>query len=77
MICSAKTRPFVGDTECSCELDDDHHVQHIGVIRDYAYEGSSTRLVWFEDDRRNFHGVWPGNCSDTCSLPSGHRGNHI
>lgn len=35
---------------------------------------SGTRLTWFEDDRRCFHGEFPGACSKlaTCPLPDGH-----
>lgn len=78
MICDARIRPMapVNDTEVGCEEEDDH-ARHRGMLRDYAYPGSVTSLHWDEDDRRTFHGEWPGDCpSDGCTLPLGHRGNH-
>lgn len=78
MSCDARIRPFpVGnDTELQCEGGDHGSSDHHATLRDYAYPGSQTRLVWLEDDRRNFHGVWPGRCQqvDGCVLPSGHHG---
>jgi hypothetical protein len=51
---------------------------HAGEIRDYAYPGSVTVMEWMEDDRRTFHGEWPGDCPvlTGCMLPLGHRGSH-
>jgi hypothetical protein len=80
-MCDARIRPFrpINDTEVACELDGDHD-QHQGTIRDYAYPGSATVTNWLEDDRRTFHGEWPGDCpglAGMCSLPVGHRGSHV
>jgi hypothetical protein len=76
MSCDAAIRPFrpVNETEVRCDRDA-AHVEHAGVIRDYAYPGSATTLTWFEGDRRTFHGEWPGGCHD-CFLPTGHAGKH-
>lgn len=80
MRCDARIRPFpIGnDTEIACELDARHAttVGHHGTLHDYAYPGSSTALVWMDDDRRNFHGTWPGRCQTVggCVLPTGHDG---
>lgn len=80
MTCDARIRPFpVGnDTEIACELAADHPdtIGHHGELRDYAYPGSSTVLVWMDDDRRNFRGDWPGRCQQVagCVLPTGHVG---
>lgn len=64
MTCTARIRPFLDDTEVACELDDDEeHDAHTATLRDYAYPGSSTALVWHENDRRNFHDHWPGRCA--------------
>jgi hypothetical protein len=85
MTCDARIRPFpggeIGSTEIACELDDDGHFTHCGVLRDYAYTGSTTELKWMDDDRRNYRGAWPGPCrlvdgTLDCVLPAGHRGNH-
>lgn len=74
--CNAHIRPFPNATEIDCEQDYEHTTHH-GVARDYAYPGSETVVEWMENDRRNFHGEWPGACtSDGCILPLGHRGNH-
>lgn len=78
MTCDARIRAFipVNDTEVACDLSGDH-ARHKGILRDYAWPGSETVVEWLEDDRRNFHGEWPGSCPSTgCTLPSGHRGNH-
>lgn len=76
MSCDAKIRPFPNPTEVACEADGDHD-QHFGVLRDYAYPGSETRLQWLESDRRTYHGDWPGACESAgCPLPLGHGGNH-
>jgi hypothetical protein len=72
--CTARIRPFLGDTEVTCELTGGHE-EHRGTVRDYAGPGSRTIVGWFETDRRNFHGDWPGRCS-ACTLPVGHRGRH-
>jgi len=74
--CDGKMRPFVGTTEIRCERKADGHEQHAAVLLDAAYPGSETRIVWFDSDRRTFHGDWPGDCEDGCILPFGHRGNH-
>jgi hypothetical protein len=77
MSCDAAIRPFPNATEVRCGLDDDQHGTHSGTVRDYAYLGSRTKLVWEEDDRRNFHGPWPGPCPEAgCALPNEHRGDH-
>jgi len=78
MSCDAKIRPFPDDTELVCERPDSRHLVHDAVLRDYAYPGSLTVIDWFDDDRRCFHGDWPGICSTVpgCVLPDGHRGNH-
>lgn len=76
MACDAAIRPFLNDTELGCEVDGEHR-KHVGALRDYAYPGSVTTITWDEDDRRNFHGAWPGECYEPeCKLPDGHRGNH-
>jgi hypothetical protein len=83
--CDAKIRPMPDDTEVECviiqhaQLNPYHSVQHHGDLINYAYPGSSTRISWFENDRRNFHGEWPGRCPlrgllAPCVLPAGHRG---
>lgn len=80
MSCDARIRPFpIGnDTEIACEetAKPIHHWHH-GTLRDYAYPGSETLVDWAEDDRRNFHGVWPGRCQQVegCVLPTGHQGS--
>lgn len=73
--CTARIRPLSNDTEIACALAGEH-LEHEGTLRDYAYAGSATTVSWFEDDRRNFHGDWPGLCPADCTLPAGHRGNH-
>lgn len=78
-MCDAKIRPFrpIHDYEVQCTLDEPaNHPQHRGDIVDYAYPGSSTTLTWMEDDRRTFHGEWPGSCMrhPECNLPNGHSG---
>jgi len=73
--CDARIRPFPDETEVGCEQDADDHIEHVGVLRDYAYPGSTTYLRWYDDDRRNFHGEWPGACGlGPCTLPTGHNG---
>lgn len=82
MSCDAAIRPFpVGnETEVRCELLDGVHVFHRGRVLDYAYPGSETVVEWHEDDRRCFHGEWPGHCGKStddgwCELPAGHGGS--
>lgn len=81
MTCTAAIRPFrgVNDAEVRCERDEDHGPLHRGPLRDYAFPGSLTNVEWLEDDRRTFHGDWPGACRRAeqlagCVLPTGHRG---
>lgn len=77
--CDARLRPFPGMDEIACELPGDDHAMHAGALRDYAYPGSVTTVKWARDDRRSFHGSWPGPCSEAgCILPAGHpRGHHV
>ena len=72
--CDARLRPFPDDTEIRCDATTEKVHMHGGVLRDYAYPGSETTITWHEDDRRNFHGEWPGPCGrlSTCVLPDGH-----
>lgn len=80
MSCDARIRPFPNSTEISCDgrcvRPDASGLRHGGALLDYAYPGSRTDITWAEDDRRTFHGAWPGACSaaDGCTLPAGHRG---
>lgn len=75
--CDARIRPFPDTRELECDLPADGHSQHRANLRDYAFPGSNTVLSWLDDDRRNFHGVWPGVCGiDQCVLPAGHHGRH-
>lgn len=79
MICDAKIRPMapVNDVEVGCHMVG-FHQHHEGELLDYAFEGSITLFSWFESDRRNYHGSWPGACSaHGCFLPSDHAGNHV
>jgi hypothetical protein len=71
----------VNETEIACELDThDLRTKHRGALRDYAFPGSETIINWLENDRRNFHGEWPGGCGSTedgrtgCILPATHSG---
>lgn len=77
--CDAKIRPFPNDTELQCEDTFGHPESHRAVLRDYAYPGSKTDLVWQEGDRRTFRGDWL-SCDESpqsrCILPAGHRGRH-
>jgi hypothetical protein len=62
--------------ELRCELERPHR-EHQSVLRDYAFAGSVTLITWWEEDRRNYHGEWPGACEVTdCRLPQGHHGDH-
>lgn len=76
--CDARIRPFPGMDEVACEKPDGEHAMHAGALRDYAYPGF-TRVEWARDDRRSFHGPWPGPCPEAgCVLPAGHpRGHHV
>ena len=75
MTCDARIRPFPGTTEVACELDGPHRM-HSGTVR-YTLSNSVTVIEWAEDDRRTFHGEWPGECDSAgCVLPAGHRGDH-
>lgn len=83
MSCGAKIRPFPNELELTCEggaHNDDE--QHFGIVRDYAWPGSETKVSWHESDRRNFRGEWaPCDYSENngvlpCILPLRHRGNH-
>ena len=90
--CNARVRPFPNETEVRCEVGSkkEHELEgggghegrqgvlvHEGVLRDYAYPGSETVIRWLEDDRRTFHGKWPGACEqEGCPLPKGHDGSH-
>lgn len=78
--CTAKIRPMrpLSQMEVECELGEPHPGDHQGVIRDYAYGGSYTRLMWADSDRRCFRGVFVpcGDNDAPCLLPSGHFGNH-
>lgn len=78
MICDARIGPFMGDTEVTCG-EAGEHTMHVGVLRDYAWPGSATQIDWQEDDRRTFHGEWPGRCAagGWCHLPAGHCGDHL
>lgn len=72
--CDARIRPFPNPTEIRCEQEDGHDGLHVGVLRDYAYEGSETTIDWEDGDRRTFYGEYPGPCTKTdgCVLPAGH-----
>lgn len=76
MKCDARIRPMipVNQTEIAC-YEEGEHTTHLGRLLDYAFPGSSTGIEWQEDDRRNFHGEWPGACPG-CTLPLGHHGRH-
>ncbi len=76
MNCDAKIRPFDSDLELTCEHDDSRHDEHRSALRDYAYPGSVTQLVWMETDRRTFRGDWADCPKDGCILPANHRGSH-
>lgn len=71
-VCGAKIRPLPNDTEIRC-VRTGAHIEHQGVLNDYAYPGSSTVVTWMEGDRRSFKGDW-ALCPNNCTLPAGHRG---
>lgn len=82
--CDAKIRPFsqASRSEVACEYDDGDgmHGPHRGVLHDYAFPGSETKIDWWESDRRTYHGDWPGACPDCVgpvALPRGHAGSHV
>jgi hypothetical protein len=84
-FCDAAIRPFPNNTELNCEVEGSHR-DHQAMLADYAFPGSRQLITWHEDDRRNFHGDWPGRCPykahplwddpGQCTLPDGHPGNH-
>lgn len=76
MTCDARIRPFrpMNEIELHCSINEPHG-RHSGILYNYAYQGSETSISWDEDDRRTFHGNWPGVCPG-CLLPLGHRGSH-
>jgi hypothetical protein len=84
VACDAKIRPFAGalqsqHVELTCEVDSgESHVEngHRATLRDYAYPGSETVVVWMDDDRRNFTGGWVECPVRACVLPAGHHGGH-
>lgn len=76
-MCDAKIKlsddmPFV-----QCDLESEKHSPHVGVLKDYAYPGSKTTIVWQESDRRNFRGKFTECDESTCLLPAGHNGDHV
>jgi hypothetical protein len=74
--CDARIRPFPHAIEIACEKPLPH-MTHQGTLNDYAFPGSSTTVSWAEDDRRTFHGDWPGSCETPgCTLPAGHPRRH-
>ncbi len=76
--CKAKIRPFFNeDIELTCFLLEHRPaMEHRGTLRNYAYEGSSTIIYWFDSDRRNFKGDWASCIDKNCVLPNKHRGSH-
>lgn len=76
MSCDARIAPFPDKAVIvDCEVGDIDHDPHVGVLRDYAFEGSRTELTWFEDDRRTFRGEWVPCAADAkCILPCNHPG---
>ena len=77
--CPAKIRPFMPmrrDVALQCEQEEGHAgIEHQAHLYDHAYPGSSTLMVWGDDDRRNFTSDF-ATCPvlDGCILPAGHRG---
>lgn len=80
-MCDAAIHPFghLNPLELKCEVLDPNHQKHKGTVRDYAYPGSATVIHWLENDRRTYHGEWPGQChfSPACPLPDGHHGECV
>ena len=76
MDCMAKIRPFPNMNIYQCEKQNDSHTVHETIIRDYAYPGSQTKMIWDESDRRTFRGVWNPCAIPGCVLPENHKGNH-
>ena len=75
--CRAKIRPFPDETEIQCIEDDSQpHSNHAGIVSDYAYPGSKSKLNWNDRDRRTFRGDWTSCDQSTCILPAGHWGDH-
>ena len=78
--CPAKIRPFNPRDPLEVQCERGAHaatMTHEGVIRDYAYKGSETKLSWDGGDRRNFFGKFqPCGFQKLCTLPLKHRGNH-
>lgn len=77
--CDAAIRFTSSGAEIRCHLDHlgvAEPLGHEGVLLDYAFPGSRTSVEWAENDRRTFHGPWPGPClkPGPCSLPDGHHG---
>lgn len=69
-------RPFPNTAIIDCERNPHFDYRHEGAIRNAAYPGSITIVVWHDDDRRTFTGEWSECDSPVCVLPAGHRGNH-
>jgi len=76
-MCDAKIRPMTDGTEIECGFGASDHPEHQGVLKDYAWPGSTTIITWLDDDRRTYRGEWrPCDNADApgCILPAGHRG---
>ncbi len=75
MTCPARIHPMPNDTIIDCEKEVGHADTHAGTLRDYAYPGSRTTVVWMDEDRRTFTGEWI-ECPalEGCVLPANHRG---
>jgi hypothetical protein len=54
----------------------DPHTGHEGILHDYAYPGSRTKIVWQEEDRRTFRCDWLPCPDPVCILPARHSGTH-
>lgn len=68
MPCDAHIQPFLGMKIVDCELDGDHE-QHMGPLEIL----NLTKVTWFDDDRRCYHGEHPGPCPTfRCILPLNH-----
>lgn len=73
--CDAKIRPFPDTRELQCEGELDTHLNHEATLRDYAFPGSQTVLIWQDTDRRTFRGEWsPCIRTSGCILPHDHHG---